>query len=102
MPPAASAGRLDMYRRLATLVRVVEAGSISRAARALDLTPSAVSQQMRRLEREARVALFRRTTRRLVLTPAGEALYDGGAAIVRLRRRPKNGWPSCEMRRPAV
>ena len=79
-------GQLDIYKRLAILVRVVDAGSMSRAARELDLTPSAVSQQMRHLERGVRVALFRRLSRRLVLTGAGEALYEGGVAMLAATR----------------
>jgi len=41
---------MDQYRRMAILAAVVEQGSIRRAARELRLTPSAVSQQIRRLE----------------------------------------------------
>ncbi len=57
-----------------------------RAARALRMTPSAVSQQIRQLEREAGVTLLRRSTRRLALTDAGEAFYEGCAAMVAAAR----------------
>jgi DNA-binding transcriptional LysR family regulator len=43
---------MDRYRRMAILVAVVQSGSIRRAAHELGLTPSAVSQQIRRLEEE--------------------------------------------------
>jgi hypothetical protein len=46
-------------RRMSILVEVVERGSMRRAARALGLTPSAVSQQIRQLERETGVTLLR-------------------------------------------
>lgn len=68
------------------LASVVENGSIRGAARALELTPSAVSQQLSRLEREAGVTLLSRTTRRLALTEAGEAFYEGCAAMVAAAR----------------
>ena len=71
---------------MAMLVEVVERGSMRRAARALGLTPSAVSQQIRQLERETGVTLLRRSTRRLALTDAGEAFYEGCAAMVAATR----------------
>ena len=71
---------------MAMLVEVVERGSMRRAARALGLTTSAVSQQIRQLEREAGVTLLRRSTRRLALTDAGEAFYEGCAAMVAAAR----------------
>ena len=67
---------------MAILATVVEHGSIRRAARELRLTPSAVSQQIRRLEEETGVTLLRRSTRRLAVTEAGEAFYEGCAAMV--------------------
>jgi DNA-binding transcriptional LysR family regulator len=73
---------MDRYRRMAMLVAVVERGSIRRAAGELGLSPSAISQQIRRLEHEVGVTLLRRSTRRLTLTEAGEAFYEGCAAMV--------------------
>ena len=77
---------MDRYRRMAILVAVVQNGSIRRAARELDLTPSAVSQQIRRLEEETGVTLLRRSTRRLALTEAGESFYEGCVAMVAAAR----------------
>ena len=77
---------MDRYRRMAILAAVVENRSIRRAARALGLTPSAVSQQVRRLEHEAGATLLRRTTRQLALTEAGAAFYEGCAAMVEAAR----------------
>ena len=77
---------MDRYRRMAILATVVEQGSIRRAARELRLTPSAVSQQIRRLEEETGVTLLRRSTRRLTMTEAGEAFYEGCAAMVAAAR----------------
>jgi molybdenum-dependent DNA-binding transcriptional regulator ModE len=71
---------------MALLVTVVESGSMRRASRTLGLTPSAVSQQIRQLERETGVTLLRRSTRRLVLTDAGQAFYEGCASMLAAAR----------------
>ena len=62
---------------MAMLVAVVDSGSMRQAARTLGLTPSAVSQQIRQLERDTGVTLLRRSTRHLSLTDAGQAFYEG-------------------------
>ena len=61
-------------RRLAVLREFAAQGTIARAADALSFTPSAVSQQLSQLQREAGVQLFRKTGRRLELTDAGRTL----------------------------
>ncbi|MFJ6079906.1 LysR family transcriptional regulator [Streptomyces sp. NPDC092369] len=61
-------------QRLAVFREVAHRGSFARAAQALRLTPSAVSQQMAALERVAQAGLFERSTRGVTLTPAGQAL----------------------------
>jgi DNA-binding transcriptional LysR family regulator len=53
------------------LIKVVEAGSFTAAARALGLPKSSVSRAVSRLERELGVVLLQRTTRKLALTEAG-------------------------------
>lgn len=73
-------------RRMAIPATVVESGSMRQAARQLGLTPSAVSQQIRQLERETGVTLLRRSTRRLALTDAGEAFYEGCSAMLAAAR----------------
>ncbi|MGW6258334.1 LysR family transcriptional regulator [Streptomyces sp. NPDC055085] len=60
--------------RLAALVAVAEAGSITRAAERLGYTPPALSQQVAKLEREAGAALLVRSHRGTRLTGAGELL----------------------------
>lgn len=60
--------------RLAALVAVAEAGSITRAAGRLGYTPPALSQQLAKLEREAGTALLVRHHRGARLTGAGEVL----------------------------
>src|SRR5689334_13109650 len=63
-------------RRLAVLREFAAQGTIARAAGALAFTPSAVSQQLAQLQREAGVELFRRAGRRLELTDAGRMLVE--------------------------
>ncbi|MFI6938886.1 LysR family transcriptional regulator [Streptomyces sp. NPDC050418] len=60
--------------RLAALVAVAEAGSITRAAQRLGYTAPALSQQLAKLEREAGTALLVRHHRGARLTAAGELL----------------------------
>lgn len=61
-------------RRLRLLRELAAHGTIAAAAEACALTPSAVSQQLSLLEREARTQLFIRDGRRLLLTEAARVL----------------------------
>ena len=69
-------------RRLRVLREVALRGSIAGAAEALRFTPSAVSQQVAKLEREAGVPLVERGPRSISLTPAGWRLVDHAEAIL--------------------
>ncbi|WP_436501864.1 LysR family transcriptional regulator [Actinokineospora sp. HUAS TT18] len=60
--------------RLRVLRTVADQGTLAAAAEILHLTPSAVSQQMAKLEREARCALIERHGRRVRLTEEGKLL----------------------------
>ena len=77
---------MERLRRMAIFASVVERRSMRAAAAELGLTPSAVSQHLRRLEHELGLALLHRTTRKLTLTPAGEQYYEGCAEMVRAAR----------------
>jgi DNA-binding transcriptional LysR family regulator len=68
-------------RRLLVLDAVARAGSMTAAAAALAYTPSAISQAIAALEREAGTALVRRGPRGVALTPAGELLARHAAAL---------------------
>ena len=69
-------------RRLRVLREVALRGSIAGAAESLRFTPSAVSQQVAKLEREAGVPLVERGPRSVSLTPAGWRLVDHAEAIL--------------------
>jgi len=69
-------------RRLRLLRELAYRGTIAAVAEALTFTPSAVSQQLAALEREAGVALLERTGRRVALTPAGVALVRHAEAVL--------------------
>lgn len=65
---------METLANLESFVRSAEHGSFSEAARRLALTPAAVSRNVAMLERNLGVRLFHRSTRRLTLTEAGDAL----------------------------
>lgn len=73
---------IDRLKRMGIFVRVVEAGSMSAAARELGMTTSAVSQQLRQLEAETGLALLHRSTRRLSTTEIGQAYYEDCSAML--------------------
>ncbi|MDQ1736598.1 MAG: hypothetical protein QOH56_2849 [Pseudonocardiales bacterium] len=67
--------------QLATLREVAERGSVTEAARVLHRTPSAVSQQLKALERTAGTALTERVGRGIRLTQAGHALASSAVEV---------------------
>lgn len=63
-------------------VRVVELGGFSPAARAANMTPSAVSKLIARLEARLGARLLNRSTRQLQLTPEGCTFYERATRIL--------------------
>lgn len=61
---------------IAIFVKVVQAGSFSRAARLLGMPNTTVSAKVARLEKRLGVTLIQRTTRKLHITPAGRAYFE--------------------------
>lgn len=90
--------RLDLLRELA------ERGSVTAVAEATGRTPSAVSQQLKVLEREAGMPLTERSGRGVVLTSAGQALARSAADVAIALERASALWdefrnhPSGEVR----
>jgi DNA-binding transcriptional LysR family regulator len=73
---------MDRVGDLTLFLRVVDLGSITAAARSLDLSVAVASQRLKRLEKELGVRLLHRTTRRLHPTPEGAALAQQGRVLV--------------------
>ncbi|MFI5910471.1 LysR family transcriptional regulator [Dactylosporangium sp. NPDC051541] len=69
-------------RRLRLLRDLAQHGTIAAVAAAHTYTPSAVSQQLAALEREAGIALLERTGRRVALTPAGRTLVQHAEEVL--------------------
>ncbi|MCA8066216.1 LysR family transcriptional regulator [Burkholderia sp. AU38729] len=67
---------------LQAFAAVVDSGSITAAAQQLDLTVSATSRTLGRLEEKLKTTLLRRTTRRLELTEEGRAFLQDARAII--------------------
>jgi LysR family glycine cleavage system transcriptional activator len=64
------------FRAIAVFHSVARAGSVSRAAEALGVTPSAVTQQIQGLEAYLGTSLTSKSGRRVVLTESGERYYE--------------------------
>ncbi|MBH5334995.1 LysR family transcriptional regulator [Streptomyces pactum] len=77
---------LDLSR-LRALHAVAMHGSVSAAAVALGYTPSAVSQQIAKLERETRTTLLERRGRGVVLTDAAHHLVEAAEQLLALVER---------------
>ncbi|PPI19018.1 MULTISPECIES: LysR family transcriptional regulator [unclassified Rathayibacter] len=74
-------------RRLVLLREVAIRGTLAAAAEALAYSPSAVSQQLAVLEREAGVELLRKAGRRVQLTPQAEILVEAAGEVMALLER---------------
>src|SRR5918998_2285545 len=72
---------MDQLAAMRAYVRVVEAGTFTRAARSLGMPKPTVSKLIRTLETHLRTKLLNRTTRRVTVTPDGAAYYE---RVVRL------------------
>ena len=73
---------MDDLGNMRVFLAVARLGSFSEAGRQLDLAPSSISRQVSQLEDNLGVRLFRRTTRKLTLTGAGEMWAERAARIL--------------------
>jgi DNA-binding transcriptional LysR family regulator len=78
----AKIGGADRARSLALFTAVVEQGSFSAAGRVLDMSPSAVSRAVDRVEERLGVRLLLRSTRALSLTSEGRAYLQTARRIL--------------------
>jgi DNA-binding transcriptional LysR family regulator len=69
---------------LRSFVTVADVGGVTRAAGYLNLTQSAVSMQIKRLEESLGLNLFLRAARKLALSPEGEQLLSYGRRMLAL------------------
>ncbi len=72
----------NRFGDMETFLAAANGGSFAAAAKALRLTPSAVSRSVARLEARLGVSLMQRTTRSLTLTPEGQAYRDRISALL--------------------
>lgn len=73
---------MDSTSELAFFSLLVKAGSLSAAARELDVTPPAVTRRLAQLEQRLGVRLMNRTTRRISLTNEGEVYLEHARRIL--------------------
>ena len=71
-----------LFRQMKYFISVVECSSFTEAAEQCYISQSAISQQIRSLEKELGVELIHRENRRFTLTPAGEYFYEQSKGIL--------------------
>ena len=67
---------MDRFKELTTFVEVAQRGSLSAAAREEGITPAMVGRRIDQLEGRLGVKLFKRSTRKVTLTPEGATFYE--------------------------
>ena len=67
---------MDRFKELTTFVDVAQRGSLSAAAREEGITPAMVGRRIDQLEERVGVKLFKRSTRKVTLTPEGTTFYE--------------------------
>lgn len=71
-----------LFRQMKYFIAVVECSSFTEAAEQCYISQSAISQQIRSLEKELGVELIHRENRRFTLTPAGKYFYEQSKGIL--------------------
>jgi len=78
---------MDRFKELTTFVEVAQRGSLSAAAREEGITPAMVGRRIDQLEERLAVKLFKRSTRKVTLTPEGAIAFSTSCARPRTRSR---------------
>ncbi|MEP9376489.1 LysR substrate-binding domain-containing protein [Aquabacter sp. CN5-332] len=73
---------MDQLAAMRAFVRVVEAGTFTRAADLLEIPKPTLTKQVQALEAHLRTKLLNRTTRRVTVTPDGAAYYERALALL--------------------
>ena len=73
---------MDQITAMRVFARVVEAGTLTRAADQLQMPRPSVTKLVQQLETHLKVKLLQRTTRRMTVTPAGAAYYERTARVL--------------------
>lgn len=68
---------MERLKRMSVFAKVIECGSFTAAARQLDMSVSAISQTVSKLENDLQMKLLNRSTRSIGLTEAGRIYYQG-------------------------
>lgn len=71
----ASLMNINLFESIRIFIEIVESGSLSRAAENLQIHRPAVTKALQLLEQHSGTRLLQRTTRRISLTPDGDAFY---------------------------
>ncbi|QYK00907.1 LysR family transcriptional regulator [Shewanella psychrotolerans] len=72
----------NMIKGMIVFTTIAQKGSMSAAAQSLNLSSSAVSQQVSKLEMDMGICLFHRNTRNLTLTEAGRLFYENCRRVI--------------------
>ena len=73
---------MDKLNAMRAFVRVVEAGTFTKAADSLGVPKAQTSRLVQSLEDELKTLLLNRTTRRVTVTAEGSAYYDRAARLL--------------------
>jgi DNA-binding transcriptional LysR family regulator len=76
-------GGVDQLLAMRAFSRVVEAGNFTKAAGSLQMPKATVSKLVQQLEAHLRTQLLQRSTRRVAVTPDGQAYYDKAQRLLR-------------------
>jgi DNA-binding transcriptional LysR family regulator len=81
---------MDRFKELTTFVEVALRGSLSAAAREEGVTPAMIGRRIDQLEERLDVKLFKRSTRKVTLTPEGAAFLEDSQRVLSDLRTAEN------------